>query len=156
MLKKKLKLLLLFISFSAIYIISPNYSFGQCNQKLVFKMGKFAKSEGNEYLRDFVIYPKSIVNETKKTYKLKLNEGTKYKFYMSAKQSKFNAKLTLYDSELNLIDTITNWQKQKYYSLEYLCKKSDIYIFEISGMKSEITSEKNCIPVILTFIGKEE
>jgi len=119
-------------------------------------MDKYAQSEGNEFIREFMISPISVVNETTKIYKLKLDKGTTYIFYMSAKQSELYAKLTLYDSDQNLIDTINNLKKQKYHSFQFTCEKSDIYIFEISGMKNKVSSEKKCIPVILTFKGKEE
>lgn len=119
-------------------------------------MDKYAKSEGSEFLREFVVHPKSIINETKKSYKLKFNKGTVYKFYMSAKPSEFNAKLSLYDPDHNLIKTISNNTEEKYYTMQFHCNESAIYIFELSGMKTEVSKDKNCIQAILTFIGEYE
>ena len=148
---RKHKALLIFILFSAIYMALPVISLSQCNKKIIFKMDKYAQSEGNMFIRDFMIQPKSVINETKKAYKLKLEKGKEYIFYMSAKQSEVYAKLSLYDADLNLTDSVTNRQKQKYNTLQFICKETDIYVFEISGMKKKVSSKKVCIPVILTF-----
>ena len=146
----------LFALLSAIYMAIPMISLSQCTQKMIFKMDKYAQSEGNVFIRDFMIQPKSVINETKKTYKLKLDKGKEYTFYLSAKQSELYAKLTLYDTDLNLTDSTTNWKKQKYNTLQFTCKKTDIYVFEISGMKKKVSSKKICIPVILTFAREAE
>ena len=156
MFEMKYKALLLFTLFFAIYMMTPIISSSQCNQKIFFKMDKYAQSEGNVYIREFMIQAKSVINETKKTYKLKLDKGKEYTFYLSAKQSELYAKLTLYDTDLNLTDSTTNWKKQKYNTLQFTCKKTDIYVFEISGMKKKVSSKKICIPVILTFAREAE
>ena len=156
MIFQKRRRLLLIILISATYIFLPNESVSQCHKKLFFKMGKYAESEGNVYIREFEIFPKSVVNETKKSYKLKFEKGTNYTFYMYAKESEFHAKLTLLDADLHVLDSTTNKTDEKYNSLQYHCNETGIYVFELSGLKSKVSSDKKCIPVILTFAPKEE